>query len=202
MKKIPCFFLSLIILGLPALTQAEGGQLDDSQRAELVNLLERSRTELERLAAQAVGENWNWKPAADQWSVGEVVEHIVLAEEGITAMIQGALAGEADPEWQKYVSMDVSQLVTGFQDRSQKFPAPEPFVPKGENNRAEMLARYAKARLVSLDFTRATQAPLDHFTAEAPAGKMNLRQFLGLIAGHNMRHNQQIEEVLETLDKR
>ncbi len=188
-----CLFLQ------PTTLLAEDGKLSDTQRGQLVELFERSRAELEKLAAHATGEHWAWKPAADRWSVGEVVEHIVLAEEGLFAMIQGALAGDPDPDWQKFAAVKITDMVTMLQDRSQKFPAPEPFVPSGEASRSELLERYAKIRMTVLDFVRTTDAALDHYTGDAPAGKSNARQFLGLLAGHNLRHNQQIVEVLEAM---
>ncbi len=46
---------------------------------------------------------------------------------------------------------------------------------------------------------RRIQAPLKRHTAEAPAGKMNVHQWIGLLAGHNLRHNKQIVEALEQL---
>ena len=176
------------------------GTLSETERAELVDLLERSRSELETLAAAAVGDAWSRKPAPDRWSVGEVVEHLVLAEEALFDMVRTALDGEEDPDWlQIDAAVGVSGLVANLSDRSQRFQAPELLQPKGETGRDDLLARFAALRAKTLDFAHRTQAPIKRHTAEGPQGKMTTHQWLGLVAAHNLRHNQQIAEVLERM---
>ena len=158
-----------LLVALPAAGQGMGA-LSAEERTELVELLERSRSETEELAARAEGDTWSSKPAEDRWSVGEVVEHIILAEEALFATATGALEEPEDPDWEQMASgASISHLVGMFQDRSQKFPAPPQFVPKGEMSREEVLKRFAAVRAVSLDFARRTQAPLKRHTAEGPA---------------------------------
>ena len=189
-----------LLLSLPTGAQELGGELLDDERAQLIELLESSRSETEAMAAQATCENWNKKPAEDSWSVGEVIEHIVIAEEGIFATAVGALDTPEDPDWQEMAAKgDVSALVTQFKDRSQKFQAPDPFQPKGEMDRDELVRRFGAVRAATLDFVRRSQEPIKRHTATGPPGKMNVHQWLALIAGHNLRHNLQIAEVLETV---
>ncbi len=177
----------------------DDGTLSEEARQELVGLLERSRQQLEMLAAQAAGEAWSSRPGEGRWSPGEVVEHVALAEEGLFTLALEALEGEEDPEWKTLAGGSAESMVSSFQDRSQKFPAPEQFEPKGHQDRIQLLGRYALIRTKVLDFVRTTQAPLERHTAAGPAGKMNVRQWLALIAGHNLRHNAQIQEALEQL---
>ncbi len=186
-----------LLLTLPAAAQELGGNLSDDDRAQLVEMLESSRSTTEELAAQADCAIWSEQPAEDSWSVGEVLEHVVIAEEGIFALALRALEAPEDAEWQSLAGADVAAMVAGMQDRSQKFKAPEQFQPKGEMEREELLRQYGAVRAVTLDYVRSTQAPLKRHTAEGPPGKMNVHQWLVLIAGHNMRHNAQIAEVLE-----
>ena len=173
--------------------------LSDDERAAVVEMLEKSRSELEALVASGDPEQWATRSDPERWSVGEVVEHLVLAEEGLTAMIHGALAAEPDPEWAQIAAGGTDGLITTVQDRSQKFQAPEVMQPKGEATRDDMLARYATLRAKTLDFARSVKAPVKRHTASGPAGKMNVHQWLALIGAHNLRHNQQIAEVLEQL---
>ncbi len=176
------------------------GTLGDDERAELVQVLEESRSELEALAAQATGDAWSWKPAEDRWSVGEVVEHLVLTEEGFQGMVAGAIEAGPSPEWQATLAgPDVPGIVAMMKDRSQKFQAPEQFVPTGEASREELLARFASLRAKSLDFVRSTHAPIKQHTAAGPAGTMNVHQWMAFCGAHNLRHNLQIAEVLEAM---
>lgn len=173
--------------------------LTSGERAEVVQMLEKSRTELEALVARVGDDRWVQRADAEKWSVGEVVEHLVLAEEGLMAMAKGALQGEPDPEWKKIAQAGVDNLLNTIQDRSQKFQAPETLEPKAEASRQDMLARFASVRAQTLDFVLSTQAPLKQHTAAGPPGKMNVHQWLVLIAGHNLRHNRQIAEVIDGL---
>lgn len=186
-----------LLITLPATAEDAGGTLTDAERAELIELLETSRSATEELTARATCENWAKKPAEDRWSVVEVLEHVVLTEEGLFATAQGALESPEDPEWETMAGAQVSDMINRIQDRSQKFQAPEPFEPKGGMERTELLERYGAVRAVTMDFVRSTQAPVKRHTATGPPGKMNVQQWMALIAGHNLRHNAQITEVLE-----
>ena len=187
--------VALFLCLLPFAAPAAELTLSDAERAELVTLLEDSRRQFEELTALSTGEAWSQAPAEGKWSVGEVAEHLVLAEQGIFAMAMGALESEQDPEWETVASAtSVSQLVTTLGDRSQKFQAPEQFRPKGEMSRAEVLEKFAQLRAHTLDFVRTTDAPLKGHTVQGPPGKMNAQQWIGLIGAHNLRHNAQIAE--------
>ena len=203
LRRVLLPLLSVLLAALvPLAAPAQESTLSDAERAELITLLEDSRRQFEELTALSTGEIWLQAPAEDKWSVGEVAEHLVLAEEGVLAMAQGALASDADPEWETVAATSVEQLVAMLGDRSQKFPAPEPFQPKGEMSRAEVLEAFGKLRARTLDFVRTTDAPLKAHTAEGPAGKMNVHQWLGIIGAHNLRHNAQIVEAQEMVAAR
>lgn len=182
---------------------AEGAALQagltDAERGRLVEMLETSRAETEALIAKATGERWKAKPAEDRWSVAEVVEHLAIAEEGLFGLASGALASDADPEWETSAAEGIDGLVTMIQDRTQKFQAPEGMQPQGDMGRDELIGRYAAARAKTLSFVKETEAPVKKHTASGPPGKMNVHQWLALIGAHNLRHNKQIEEVLDTL---
>ena len=188
------FAITTLLSLLPLAAPAAELTLSDAERAELVKLLEDSRRQFEELTALSTGDAWGQAPAEGKWSVGEVAEHLVLAEEGIFALAQGALGSEQDPEWETVAGFTVEQLIANLGDRSQKFQAPEPFQPKGEMSRAELLEKFGQLRARTLDYVRTTDAPLKGHTAEGPPGKMNVHQWLGLIGAHNLRHNAQMEE--------
>lgn len=184
----------LLLTLLPLAASAADLTLTDGERAELVTLLEESRRQFEELTALSTGDAWNQAPAEGKWSVGEVAEHLVLAEEGVLGMAQAALDSEMDAEWESLAGTTVAQLIAMLGDRTQKFPAPEPFQPKGQMSRAELIEEFGQLRARTLDFVRTTDAPLKGHTATGPAGKMNVHQWIGLIGAHTLRHNAQIEE--------
>ncbi len=203
LQKTKILVLLLVVLtaswALPAM--AGDGHLSDDERTYLIDMLEDSRSELESLAAQADAEHWNHRTDAERWSVGEVVEHLLLAEEAFYGMLTGAMAGDKDPEWQAVAANGVEGVVGLVQDRTQKFEAPENLSPGGEMSREEALSRYATARAKMLDLVRSTEAPVKKYTIEGPPGTMNVQQWFALCGAHNLRHNRQIQDVLDELSK-
>jgi hypothetical protein len=184
------------ILALPvAAADAAPGTLTADERAVVIDLFERSRSELEALVAATPAEAWLTKPAPEKWSVGEVVEHIVLAEEGLIGMTQGMLAGAPADDWEAIAtSVPLESLVTQVQDRSTPRQAPEGFVPKGGTRRDELLARYAALRAKTIDWARSVATPVKQHVADTPVGRVNAYHMMAFIAAHNLRHNRQIAE--------
>jgi hypothetical protein len=143
---------------------------------------------------------WSKKPGEGRWSVSEIVEHLGVVEGMLFAMSQQALSQPADPNWSAIASNpSVGTLAGALLDRTRRFNAPEPVQPKGGMSRADALTKFGGVREVTLDFARTTTAPVKAHIVEAPPGKMSVHQYLALIALHNMRHNQQIEEALAQL---
>ena len=54
--------------------------MTEAERAELVELLLKSQRELMQELEGVSERQWSFKLGPDRWSVGEVVEHIVLAD--------------------------------------------------------------------------------------------------------------------------
>jgi hypothetical protein len=176
------------------------GALTDADRAVLVDMFEQGRKETEELVARAEGDLFTKKPAPDRWSVAEVLEHIGISEQALFGMVQAALAGAPDPEAaQLLTAMPVADFAGTIKSREKRFQAPAELQPKGGKSRQELLDLYRAAHDASLEFVRTTQAAVASYTAPSPAGKMTVHHLLTLIAAHNLRHNQQIAEVLTQL---
>jgi hypothetical protein len=176
------------------------GALTDADRATLVAMLEQGRKETEELVARAEGDLFTAKPAPDRWSVAEVLEHIGTSEQALFGMVQTALAGAPDPEAaQLLTAAPVADFAATIKSREKRFQAPAELQPKGGKSRDELLALYRTAHDSSLELVRTTQAAVAAYTAPSPAGKLTVHHLLTLIAAHNLRHNQQIAEVLTQL---
>src|SRR6266700_186020 len=70
------------------------------ERKQVLGWLAESRAEFLAAIGGVSDAQWKWKPAADRWSVGEVAEHVVLAEAGQFAKVKAALAAPATPDWE------------------------------------------------------------------------------------------------------
>src|SRR5712671_4223566 len=95
MRRLILFSL---LSSIPAL--AADARMTPQERTQVLNWLEESRKEFLAAIDGLTDQQWKWKPAPDRWSVGEVAEHIVLAEAGQFANVKAALAAPATPDWE------------------------------------------------------------------------------------------------------
>src|SRR3981081_4120741 len=93
--------LTLVLCAASLPLWAEDPSFTAQERANVVQLLKDSRKEMIDAVKDLTDQQWNWKPAPDRWSVGEVAEHIVLAEGSLFARLQAALDNPANPDWGK-----------------------------------------------------------------------------------------------------
>ena len=171
--------------------------------------LDRARLYLEQTHNGVIGAikllsepQWNFKPAADRWSIAENVEHIVFVLEVVLGPIRDQLAAAplapANPAFSQ-----IDDLVIGrFPDRSAKFPSPQP--PAGGFARTEALGRIAKDYARLIEYLEATP-DLRRHTVEARPLKavsngafksMDGYQWILAAAAHTERHTKQILEVI------
>ena len=166
-----------------------------SERTELVELLQRSEQELGQAIAGMTDEQWTFKQAPDRWSVGEVVEHIVLADALLFETTVKSLDGRPDPKWEATLSK-TDVLRKALPNRSRRVDAPAAIKPAQVMTRAELLSRFKEQRSRALAYVRETDRPLKAHTAANPFfGDLNAHQWLLYIPLHHLRHNQQIAEV-------
>src|SRR5205807_2648908 len=114
------------------------------ERAKLLTWLEDSRKEFLSAIDGVTEQQWKWKPAADRWSVGEVAEHIVLAEAGLFANVKKAIASPANPSWEEQTKGKTARLEAVLAPRLGKAQAPEAIVPKGGMTQDQVRERFLK----------------------------------------------------------
>lgn len=138
----------------------------------------------------------NKKPAPDQWSVKQVLEHLYLMEGAITKTIQDQLAnGEVAEAEEKPIDLTVNRDV--------KVEAPD-FATPGETfaTLAELKQKLAATHQGLTDLAnKVDETSLEQKTIPHPAfGSMNLKQWIPFVGWHEKRHILQIKEVKETLE--
>ena len=139
------------------------------------------------------------KPAEGRWSVQEVLEHLTLVE-GRALMLLGALVADAPSlEGASADPTAVNRALLG--NREMKIAAPEPIQPTGGVTVAaalESLERTRAALLAAMD--QAEGKDLAKVSRQHPAlGPLDGYQWIGSLAGHEMRHTLQIEEIRKAL---
>jgi hypothetical protein len=141
----------------------------------------------------------NFRPAADQWSISELAEHVSIVCSGMLRITQKLLHQAESSE--KSPRSELNQQSTSFSQhglpRDVKFAAPDRVKPKGDVSIEESVARLRE----SLDgfFSiqgRIEATDLSEETFPHPAfGDLNVYRWMILLGEHQERHRLQIERV-------
>ncbi len=172
--------------------------LSAEERACALNLLEDSQREFFAALDGVSGTQWKWKPAPEQWSVGETAEHIVLAEALLFASVRRAVASPPNPEWAEQTKGRTEFVTRAVPSRARKAAAPERIVPRVGLTAAEVKQQFAGQRAEIAQFARETQIALKEHTLAHPFpifGVLHAYQWLLYVPLHTMRHTQQIAEM-------
>jgi hypothetical protein len=138
---------------------------------------------------------WNFKPAPERWSVGEVAEHLAAAEDFLMGVVQDVM--KAPPRSEPADVKEIDQFVlTAIADRTNKVTAPEPLMPTRRFGGMEAtLKHFKESRARTLAFLADTKDLRDH-ASDSPLGKkLDGYQWLLFISAHCERHTKQIDEV-------
>jgi len=198
MKKTLTGVILVSMLSLAA-WGAPDARMTNEERSKTLTWLEDSRQEFLAAIEGVTEQQWKWKPAPDRWSVGEVAEHIVIAEALLFATVQKAIGSAPNPAWEEQTKGKTERLVAVLAPRLGKAQAPEAIVPKGGMTLAQVKERFEKQRAEMVKFARQTSAPLKQYTIDNPFfGTLNGYQWLIYSPLHTMRHDKQIAEVKAT----
>ena len=170
------------------------------ERAELIELLNKSEQEFLQAVEGLTDQQWSFKPAPERWSVAEVAEHIVLADGLLFETATKSLTAPSDPTWEATLTK-TDLLRRALPNRSTKVDAPAAIRPQHGLTRQQLIARFKEQRARALAYAQETEAPLKAHSAPNPFfGPLNAHQWLIYIPLHNLRHNQQIAEVKTSPD--
>lgn len=168
--------------------------------AEVVNYLISARTHLDEAVHAVPAAQRDRRPAADRWSVANVLQHLSITETRIATLItrRAAKAREAgigpDPDTTSILwTLDVHSLL----DRRRRIETPAP-VAIGDAIPADEAARLFDAAHNGLKaaLANADGVALDKIAYPHPVlGPINLYQWGIFAAAHEMRHAAQIREI-------
>ena len=191
------WLIGLLAMGISA-QPAQDAKMTATERAELIDRLQKTEQELMQLVAGVTDAQWTFKPAPERWSIAEVVEHIVLAEAMMFDLAVRSLDRPPDPKWDATLAK-TDTLRKALPNRSRRVDAPAAIKPQQAMSRADLMARYGEQRQRALAYARDSDRPVKAHTAPNPFfGDLNAHQWLLYIPLHNERHNQQIAEVKTT----
>ncbi len=171
--------------------------MDALDREQILKLLAESRKALFAAAANVSEEKARVRPAPDQWSVLDCVEHVAITEHFMFTIIATKLT-PAPPSGDRGRE---ELFLREVANRSRKVSAPERAHPTGRfPTLAAALEQFSQSRARSIDFVEHCDKDLRAHTAPHPLfGPITGQEYLIILALHPARHAAQIREVRSTL---
>ena len=171
---------------------------------ELLNHLEVNRAALHAAVDAVPSPLRETRPAADRWSVAEVLEHLGRVEDQLTRLLAAKLAearltGALGPERESGpIANSHADLLL---DRRRRITAGDRVLPRGELDAASALATLDTTRSKLLHLVLAHDGlSLGAVSHPHPAfGVLDGYQWFAFIGTHEARHAAQIREIGEAL---
>ncbi len=166
----------------------------------ILDLLQTSRDKFIASTNEVAAELWRRSPGAERWSAAEVVAHVGMVEQAIISGAKKVLQAPPTPlPLLKRLHLPVALAAW----RAAKRKSPVPLDSSLVTNRAEALSQLEAAREGTLGFIEATRdQDLKVFRFPHPfLGSLNLYDWFRMIGYHDLRHAQQIREVVETFHR-
>ena len=94
--------------------------MSKEDRAKVIKMLKNSQKETIDAIKGLSDEQWNYKPAPEKWSVGQVAEHIWLAEGLLFGAMENALKAPENPKWEEQTKGKDERVVSILTNRTGK----------------------------------------------------------------------------------
>jgi hypothetical protein len=145
------------------------------------------------------GDAWTFRESEDRWSIAEVCEHIIMAEQGLVGgFVAGLVSGEANAD-PSAANTEMDEGVRAFsRDRSNPVQTNEAMEPKGiYATPDEAIAAFSEVRAGTLEFLKTSEVDFRAYsgTLTPEIEPMDAYQWLVFAAGHTERHSAQIDQV-------
>ena len=171
-------------------------QYADLARAELVAADLRFQACAGQLGPRAL----SWKPPAGGWSIGQVLEHLIIAADSYLGPMQRAIASAApasiaDPVWRPSL---LGGLLASSLRAPRRLPAPRAYAPP-LHPRADVLEVFrARLRDTAALLERARRLEWGRIRLGSPITgliRLNLGDCFAINVAHARRHHGQIERI-------
>ena len=194
MKKKSLAGALVALLLMTGTAAASGQEVTQAEKDRALQYLESTRKNVLEATKGLSEAQWNFKPAADRWSVAQVMEHIAAAEDFILETTKEKVMTSPGEPGRDVKKTDEAVLMM-VPDRSHKAQAPEPLVPSNRFGSPEgSLKHFVESRATTENFLKSTAGLRDH-VMDSPLGKLDGYEFVLFIAAHSERHTKQINEV-------
>lgn len=165
------------------------------ERIELSELLKENRAALLASIETVREEDFTSKPTENDWSIADVVEHLVLIDKSLVAGILHKAKNLKDTTPETVADGKIFYIVPDL--KRGKVVAPAHLKPQSEyQSKTEAITAFNASRDMVEDFVATTKLPLERIAFKHFAlGLLNGRSWMVFIVAHCQRHMTQIENI-------
>lgn len=138
-----------------------------------------------------------FRESPDRWSVAQVVEHVIVAENGLYQLITEKILKNSPPAGKDHYRARDRAVWMAVTNRAEKFKAPKSVEPGGRfQTRGDLISGFEQARGKTIGFVKTTKADLrNHFADNPVMGVIDAYQWLIFLNAHSQRHLEQIRQI-------
>lgn len=168
---------------------------------------QRARHDIGPLVDGVEHEQFNWRPAEDQWSMAECLDHLCSVGTAMVTNIDASIARAEENGWRSDGPFKYSAFGNLFVwlagDRGDppkiKFSAPSIYTPTSNHSVGRIQENFVTVQDGLLEqVRRANGIDLKRVKIPSPAAsfvKLSLGQWFAMLAGHQRRHFRQAQRV-------
>ncbi len=139
-------------------------------------------------------DQWNFKPAPERWSIGQIAEHVVIVEKRVQANVDKMGDAPAVEPGRDNAQVDEAIIQSVF-TRTKRVEAPPFLHPSEQCCPRQILAQFLETRAKSLELLNSAPWLRGRVISHPLSGPWDGYQWLLAGAGHSARHTEQIWEV-------
>src|SRR5436189_3473538 len=126
-KSLAGVLIALLLMA--GATAASAQEVTQAEKDKALQYLETTKKNVLEATKGLSEAQWNFKPAADRWSVAQVMEHIAAAEDFLRTLAKEKVMSAPAGEPGRDVKKTDEAVLAMIPDRTNKVQAPEPLVP-------------------------------------------------------------------------
>lgn len=192
----PKFFVLVLFITLSTCINGNGQQISKSERKKSMDLLKESLDQVQQLTKRLSKNQYNFKPAANRWSILNNIDHLIKVEEIVWDIIQKSLKSSGQGQQS---DINDEEFIAKLSTRHVNYSAPSVLKPEESKyqDMEEAMKAFKRVRVRTIKFVKKSKADLRHHFAPNPVfGNLDTYQWTLHAAAHSIRHIEQIEEIL------
>lgn len=171
-----------------------------SRLEPILEKLAHAQARLLRVADSVPVEKWKTSPPKGGWSAAEVVTHLIMVERGVIATAD-RIAQKTPRHFPLWKRFHLPLVIVEARVIRRKTPLPlDPTLVREKEGALAALREVRERTLAFLDETKGRNLS-EYYWRHPFLGNMNAYEWFWMIAAHELRHEKQMQEIVDGLLK-